>query len=991
MGIPSLLRKQIGFEFLGYNLGGDSELGGLVNFNFTRSLGHPVVGTAALAGEIYLGGRGYAADAGVRAYFMVPSLLIGAGVDYNIEADETDFILRLDVPTRRRGIVGGGSFLTLRWLPTRGQTFSVGISIPVGDRNAGKTRPQSDYVKMDPREPERMERSRLERIEADFDEAIETIRERTFWLARLTQPFHDVGGGDAAEAMAPTIEMLRAHMDSTDTLFPEGHTLPEEIRVYHETLDRAFSIAESQRYVKPGKTTKRGRRISARARKDLLDDVIFTYNFLFGQLKKKDTLSGMIAQAQTNFAKHILTKESLSDEEARRCFLVFQTLCDLMEENREELKDRWGDNRYVWLPLQYGLTPEEHDTQPELDRIIERATFEDFTRGNRLWYIMNEEFQFEMARSVRLAEDYHVLWIHDVAGYSHDHPDAVAYMQVRNYFKALIERVSAYDETGKLPMYMIMFDQHYFETNKGRVWMELLEAPLDHKFKLDKKFADIEAEINRLQAELREAVANSLMLKLEESQYGEKWLKNYVKVHVNITNPVDFSFYSMKIIGKMPVPDNNMRDHRKIAFYDITEEDPYRGMAMFTGMGLGEHYVGANWEDRAIMMQGPGALATKDAARFLLQNQGFKPEEIPYPLREIPRPASYEQKIDAEVAKIPAFFSDDIGVIQLHNETGFTPKPLNAAKCVLYSLMPPGSILKVPDSLWQSFIYASLMAGSALRGCKSLVIAPSLKSAPSAGGPQMARANLLMKRIVVFGSEMDDYMEREGGILKVGLYAPRQGVGDIAGRFQQGADVNVPWADRVYKFHPDVDAVMDDVQDILDEVGYEPVYIAEKDVAVDPPKLHLKANFFASGYAWDDLMGRPEWADITREYIKYLARQQGSYDGEGSRDVTAAPAELQRVANSFLAEYYSTRTPEQRDQLVMYLTVGSCNMDYRSQVMNAEVMMTLAGTKSLVGVMDFVILAGLCEWPETPEDVDALLPPPGWFMRGMSGFIKTAL
>jgi hypothetical protein len=410
---------------------------------------------------------------------------------------------------------------------------------------------------------------------------------------------------------------------------------------------------------------------------------------------------------------------------------------------------------------------------------------------------------------------------------------------------------------------------------------------------------------------------------------------------------------------------------------------------MFTGMGLGEHYVGSTWEDRAIMLQGPGALATKDAARQLLEIQGFRPEEIPYPLRALPKSEAYDEQISAELASAPDFISE--GVIQLHNETGFTPKPLNAAKCVLYSLMPPGSILKVPDSLWQSYIYASLMAGSALRGCRSLVIAPTLASAPSSGAPQMARANGLMKRLVVFGNEMDDYMEREGGILRVGLYAPRQGVGDIAGRFRQAVDVSLPWSRRVYPSNPASAEVSRNAGEILEGAGYEPQYITEKD-SLESPKLHLKANFFASAQAWDDLMSQPFWADITREYIKYLARQQGKYgNAPDVRDVRAAPGELQRVAREALRNYYRSLTPEERDQLLIYLTVGSVNMDYRSQVMNGEVMVTLSGTKALLGVMDFIMLAGLCEWPTTPEEVDELLPPPGWFMRGMSSFIKIAL
>jgi len=977
MGIPSLLRKQVGVEFHSYRTSGDAEIGGLVNVGLTRSIGHPVVGIAALGVEGYVGARAYEMDGGGRAYFLVPSLLIGAGVDYNIEAEEADFLLKLDIPTRRRGIVGGGSFLTLRWLPTRDQTFTVGLSIPVGDRNAGKTRPQSDYVKMDDRRPQRLEFERLVGIQASYNEALRVLRERALWVARLTQPFAEKGGADAVKAMAPVIARLRAHMDSTDTLFPGGHTLNEEIRVYHETLVRAFSIAESGRALGPGESTAQGRRIDVQARCYLLDNIIFPYNYLFGQLKKQDTLSGMTAQAQTNFARWLLSGEEIGDEAALRVFYVFQTLCDLMEANRAELRERWGDNRYVWLPLQYGLHPEEHDTQAELDGIIERATLEDFTRGNRLWYIMNEEFQFEMARSVRLAEDYHVLWIHDVAGMSHGNPDYVAYEQVRNYFMALIERVRAYDDTGKLPMYLIFLDQHYFETNKGRLWMRLLQAPLDHALHLDKEHVEMQAEIERLQAELRQAVDESLVLRLEKSQYGEKWLKNRIKVHVNITNPADFSFYSMKIVGKMPIPDNNMRDHRKIIFYDITEEDPYRGMAMFTGMGLGEHYVGATWEDRAIMLQGPGALATKDAARGLLEVQGFRDEEIPYPLRPLPKPASYQEKIDAEIAGLPPHVGDD-GVIQLHNETGFTPKPLNVAKCVLYSLMPPGSLLKVPDSLWQSYVYASLMAGSALRGCRVLVIAPSLRAAPSSGAPQMERANGLMKRIVVFGNEMDDYMEAEGGLMRVGLYAPRQGVGDIAGRFRQAVDVTLKWADRVYHFDPNVEEAALGAQKILNEVGYKPVYITEKD-SLESPKLHLKANFFASAAAWDKLMARPEWGPVTRHFIRYLARQQGAYgDGDENRDVRAIPEELARSVRQLVSDYYASLSPQERDEIVLYLTVGSANMDYRSQVMNAEVMTTLGGVKSLIGVMDFVLLTGLCEWPETPEEVDELLPPPGW-------------
>ena len=39
----------------------------------------------------------------------------------------------------------------------------------------------------------------------------------------------------------------------------------------------------------------------------------------------------------------------------------------------------------------------------------------------------------------------------------------------------------------------------------------------------------------------------------------------------------------------------------------------------------------------------------------------------------------------------------------------------------------------------------------------------------------------------------------------------------------------------------------------------------------------------------------------------------------------------------------------------------------------------------------FLLLAGLCEWPATPEAVDEQVPPPGWLVRKVSSFIKLAL
>ena len=984
LGMPPVYKGRAGIEMQAYRPQSGGELASFFNLGLSKDLGSPVVGIAALRLEAYGGIRNQGFDGGGRAMFEIPSLYIGAGVDYNGHDQKADFLGQLDLPLRRGGLLGRGTTLAVRWLPTRDQTFSFGINVPLWGRNIGATRPPTDNVRLQKSSPKRLDFTENTTAMKDvlFD-----IGERSHWIARLSQPFAEHEGADPHLAMAPVLKTLHSHMDSTDTLFPAGHTLPAEIKAYHKGLDLAFSLASGGTG-----TTGLGRTISTRARAILLDEVLIPYNYLLGQRKKNDSLISMIAIAQTRFASWVLLQSGVDENNVEGVFHVFQTLGDLMEENRSELRQRWQDSRFVWLPLQYALTPDQHDSQAELNDIIARSTKQPFTEENRVWYVVNEEFQWEMARSVRKAEDYHVLWIHDYRGLNgQGKPDGIAYAQTLNYLEAMIERVEAFDEKGKLPQYFIMLDQHYFEINKARLWLRLLTSPLDYELGLPHEFAEWEQRLADTQERLREAVNKSILLQLGASQYGQDWLKNQIKVHINITNPADPSFYSFHSMGIIPIPDNMMRDHRKIAFFDISEEDPYRGTAMFTGMGIGEHYVGANWEDRALMISGPGALAVKDAARELLVAQGYEADEVPFPLRQITKPIDYQQLLDAErIGRTPDWMESRGAVSQLHNETGFHNKPVNVAKAVLYSLMPPGSVLTVPDSLWQSYIYASLLAGSAQRGCKVLVIAPTLDSAPSGAATTLARAHGLMGRLIVFSENMERQLEASGGLLKVGLYAPQQGVGDIAGRFAQ-AEQNMPsWAPKVYPRNSRANAEIRNASALLDSLDYKINYLSDETEEAKP-KIHLKANFFASGTAWQKLLTRPELAGVVRGHLKYLALQASLSDSNDQHpNVKTMPDELVSSWHSLIKGLVADLSGKEREELIYFFTVGSTNMDYRSMVMDGEVMVLVGGWQSLYGFMDFLLLPGLCEWVETTEELNSLLPAAGSITRALAGFSKLA-
>jgi hypothetical protein len=230
----------------------------------------------------------------------------------------------------------------------------------------------------------------------------------------------------------------------------------------------------------------------------------------------------------------------------------------------------------------------------------------------------------------------------------------------------------------------------------------------------------------------------------------------------------------------------------------------------------------------------------------------------------------------------------------------------------------------------------------------------------------------------------------QGGVLKVGLYAPRQGVGDLAGRLEQAAETSQSWADQIYTESPALIEVARNARAQLDSLGYEVQYLYEADSTIHP-KMHLKANFLASEVAWDKLISRPEWAPVLYWAIDHAAKLNLTARQGGFPDTREQSKQLSDAVNHLLENYVKSLTPAEREEMALYLTIGSVNMDYRSMVMDGEAMIVISGWEVLRGMIDFVLLAGLCEWPETPEDLNRWLPPPGGFTRTMAGLMKLAL
>ena len=951
---------------------GRAEISLLARLGIEGALTPPVVGLLAASAEVSAGLRGTRLATGIRALVGTPLLGFAAGLDFAGASGKLSPVLTWSLPLRRGGVVGKGSRFRVEWLTMTG-AVGASVLVPIRQPWAGQTRPRNAQVVIVPHPAPRSAEPDAE-LRSELGGPLANARAAALRIEDLVVPPLGGGGADPERALVPVVARLR-----TPALLPgvaAGPDLQVEqvVRAFHAELARAFGVAATGRPLAPGEPTPEGEALEARARAVLLDHVILPFDRLLGQRKAGRIVPGLGAFASGNFARAVLT-EGLAPAARRDDVLyVFDQLLATVDAVELRARAAWSDTRELWLPLQLGLLPEEHETQAQLDDLLRRALGQGFTDGNRVSYVINENLQAEVQQTIRDARAYHVLWIHDFRGFTEKgEPDRLSLRYVVGaYLEALTRAVRAYDGDSlhRLPIFLIFLDQHYYDVNVARLWLDVLENPLRRSLAPPPGYDSLAAAVDSAQRALRDAVAASPLLQAEARQYGERWLENLVSVRVNVTNPADPSFRAGGILPLLGIPDNLIRDHRKIVFYDVTEQDPYRGLALYTGIGVGEHYSGPTWEDRAIMVQGPAALSLKEQARRLLLSQGLRPEQIPFPLRPQARAPDFERRVEAEIARQRTEGILGERAMELHNQTGYGDKPIDVAKAVLYELMPRGSVVKIPDSLWGCGLYAALLAGSAWRGVRVLIIAPSLAAAPSAGWPAMALAHDLLARLIVLQDSLGPELEAGGGMLKTGIYNPGIGVQDVMGRF--GAAYRnarrTPFLRRLLPLDPQVDTLIVHLPETLAAAGV-PTAAAPASATPDTvmPKLHLKANFFTSRDGWDSLVTRPE---VAKALVAYVSQLLG---GGSAREASLA---LSQASQQLVEGFLASRPDSERPRAIYYLMVGSANQDYRSVYLDGEASVLLAGRAAVVGLVDFALLATLSVWVDDLQTLDDLLPPP---------------
>ena len=926
---------------------------GMVSTGVHRPMLHPVAGLFGVAAEAYAT-VDPGIEPGARILAVSRALAISVGVDWDGRTRELDAVFSYQSAIRRGGLVGRGTMLRADWLPGRSNALAFGISIPVSQRWAGRTRPRDIDV-----EPPVSARTPLasEKQSADVEHALRRLSEAAAMILAYTNLYPEQDGE------------LRY-----------GESYVAAARAYHASLDELFRLAVNNPLV--------GDRIADRARVGLLDHVIIPFDSLFGQVKEQETsIRFLTSAAQGSFLAWLRDSLRVDPQQQRGLASVHARWLGVIERLHRDLLRQWRDSRLLFLPPQLALTDAQYDEQSEVDALIERAVGRPFTDQNALTYLRSADIPLEIARSIFATRDYHVLRTHDFAGLREGtrSVDDVSYRMVADaYLPALTQAVQRYDSARRMPAYNILIDQFFYESGNDRIWMTILENPLRAHIDLPGAGEDKVAHLRRRQQELRDAVSRSWRLQQDAAANGgDRWLEDVIKVNVSVLLPSDFSFRSHAIVPPFPfVPDNIMRDHRKMVFYDVTEADPYRGALIVMGVGIGEHYATPTWEDRAFRLRGPASLEARAGARRSLLANGVAEQDIPYFLQDA-----------RSLTPRDTVRTDYVGrVLQVHNEAGFGPKESSVARAMLYNLAPPGSVIIVPDPVWVSDTWAAMLAGAAARGCKVYVISPAAKNSPNPQPVVFALNHDVMWRLMQSAERMREQLRRSGGELRVGLFAARAPVTDVAGRLREIREglQRYPWIRELFPFDQQTLATLDRAVQQTQGDGADATRFAQDDVPREP-KLHQKTQLIARPGAIGALIRQPGWEDVLAASMRSQSRQTADFAEQLEWTTPDVDSAATRNTDALIRGFERNLSEADRKSVSFYFSQGTQNHDPRGLMLDAEATVIVSGVHAAAGLVDLYYIMTRSTWLTTKAELDRLLPRPGGIMGRLARLIRIAI
>ena len=972
IGQPPIWRQQLTAQGTAYSQGDRS--GATLSYGVFHSLTkppiqalNPVIGLIGGTFEGYgtIGG-GSTADAGVRAMATSRLLATSVGADWDMRSGRINTVLSWQTAIRRGGLFGHGSMLRVDWIPAREQTVRVGLTAPIFDPLAGRTRPRATTVEI-PRPPQ---------------------------PRALVSPKRDA----ATQRLAVQIESASNVIAAYSDLWTDAAIRASRASSYREAMERSrvaveelFGAAVEQQIPRFARNDSVGfarNDMARRARAAVLERIIIPVDSVFGRAKRVN-IAVLAGGATADFERWLADSSGLSAAAQASAMSAFASWVAAVTTPMRDIVQRNGDSRLIWLPMDLALTLDQYDDQIEVDSLIGRVVGHPFTDHNALTYMRNTDLPLEVARSILAARQYHVIWTHEFMGreWFTRKIDDIGYTMVADaYYPALTAAVRRYDSTGVFPMYMILHDQYFYEISDGRLWLTILEDPLHASLSMKGDDGTREAHLRQRQNELRAAVASSRRLQQDARASGdaEHWLRETVKVHVNVGQPSDFSFRSSHIIPGIPfAPDNLMRDHRKLVLYDVNEAEPNRGAVFVMGIGIGELYANASWEDRGFRLSGPATLEARAALRQALQSNGYAEREIPAPLRAVASKRAQEQQ-----ANQGAFVGR---ALQVHNQVGFGDKKSSVARAMLYNLAQPGAVIVAPDQLWMSETWGGMLAGAAARGARVQIIAPAQANAPIPDAPAMARAHDVLLRMLALRDSLTPTMRECGGDLRIGLYAAKAQADDAAGRLREvreGLTKN-PWIREVIPFDDKTLAVLGQVEHQI--VSDRDATAIAKDPKARPPQPHRKTQVVARPDAIAALLRQPGWDVMLADAMRVQSRQTSTFAEQLGAPQPAVDTAATRRADEMMRGYEASIPAAERKHVSFYFAEGSHNMDQRGLMSDGEATLIVSGPQASAGLADLFFMMARTTWIETPAELQQLLPRRASIIHRFAKWVRATL
>lgn len=959
IGQPPIWRQQLSAQGTAYTQNG--RYGGTFSYGVYHAFNkppitafNPLIGLIGGTVEGY-GSVGGIEDVGLRAMATSRLLATSVGADWDIRHERINTLISWQSAIRRGGLLGHGSMLRVDWIPARDQTVRVGVSAPLFQPLAGRTRPKVTSVEI-PDPPQGR---------------------------ATTNAARDV----ATERLIRDIESASTVIAAYSDLYSDDAIRASHASSYRAAMERSRTALES--LFGAGLDGRDCTRAAWRARTAVLDRIIIPVDSVFGRAKQVD-VTRLAGGATADFDRWLRDSSEIAPAQRPIAASAFAAWLDAVTPPMHAIVARQRDSRFIWLPMDLALTLDQFDDQPEVDSLVGRVVGHPFTDKNDLTYMRSTDLPLEVARSILAAREYHVLWTHEFMGrewYTRT-IDNVGYTMVADaYLPALTAAVRRYDSTGVFPTYTILHDQFFYETSDGRLWLTILEDPLNASMHIAGDDGTHKAHLRDRQNELRAAVASSRRLRQDARATGDadRWLRNTIKVHINVVNQSDFSFRSSHIIPGIPfTPDNVMRDHRKLVIYDVDEANPNRGAVFVMGIGIGEVYSSAGWEDRGFRVRGPATLDARAGLRQALRANGFSEDEIPAPLRSVASKRAQEEK---------ANLGEFVGrALQVHNEVGFGSKRSSVARAVLYNLAQPGAVIIVPDQLWISETWAGMLAGAAARGARVQIIAPALANAPIPDAPPMARAHDVLMRILALRDSLTPMMRESGGELHIGLFAARAQADDAAGRLREVREglARYPWIRKVIPFDDKTLAVLDRVELEITDDGRDATHLV-KDEKPHPPQPHRKTQVIARSSAIAALLRQPGWDNMLADAMRVQSRQSATFAEQLGAADPAVDTAATRRADQIMRAYEASIPEPERRRVSFYFAEGSQNMDDRGLVSDGEAMLIVSGPQASAGLVDLFYMMARTTWIDRPAQLDQLLPPGSSLMRRFARWIRAVL